>query len=414
MTTIILGGGIIGTTTAYYLAKAGEKVVVLERRSDVALETSFANAGLVAPGHSYAWASPQAPWILLKSLVSKGQSLRFKFVPDWRMYAWCWEFLKNCTHQRALLNTGRKVRLAIYSQSQLAALKAAEGLDFEGGGKGLLYLHRHQTSLDRAAAASSVLTDAGLELRVLDRAQTIQLEPALRSCREHLAGAMFCPTDETGDARLFTKALHERCVGLGVEFLFDTTVNGFQSSADAVQSVETSRGRLTAERFVLALGSYSPGVARRLGYRLPIYPVKGYSVTVPTSPDHDTPRLGGIDEHSLIAWAPFRDRLRITATAEFAGYNTNHSAADLRYMLETARRLFPNGADYSKPSVWAGLRPMTPGGTPIIGATRHSNLFLNVGHGHLGWTWACGTAKIVCDVMQGKAADIDTTGLALT
>jgi len=412
VTTVIFGSVIIGTTTAYYLAKAGEKVIVLDRQSDVALETSFANAGLIAPGHSYTWASPEAPWILLKSLVHGGQSLRLKLGTDWRMYAWCWEFLKNCTTEKALLNTGRKVRLAMYSQVQLNALMQAEQLDFQGASKGLLYLHRDRAALDRAVAAMTVLTDAGLELNVLHPQQIVQMEPALRSSADQLAGALYCPTDQTGDARLFTQALYERCIALGVEFRFNTKVLRIRAG-DVVEAIETSDGTVVAERYVLAFGSYSPITARDLGYQLPIYPVKGYSATFPTHADHIPPTVGGVDEQNLIAWAPFEGRLRVTATAEFAGYDTTHSPGDFEHMIGAARRLFPQGADYSKPSFWAGLRPMTPNGTPLIGPTRHRNFFLNVGHGHLGWTWACGTAKIVSDFVQGRAPDIDLAGLTM-
>jgi D-amino-acid dehydrogenase len=411
MKTVVLGGGIIGVTTAYFLAKSGEEVTVVERQSGVALETSFANAGLVSPGHSYTWASPQAPRILLKSLFSDGQSLRLKLIPDWRMYAWCWKFLKNCTAERARLHTSRKVRLSCYSQAQLKSVTEQEKLVYDRISKGLLYLHRDQEALDRAVANMSVLLENGLALKTLNRTETIAREPALAASGDTLAGSIFCPTDESGDAHLFTKALYERCVALGVKFRFNTTIHRVSATADLVSYVETSQGTIAADRFVLAMGCHSPALVRKLGYRLPVYPVKGYSVTLPILDGHEAPDIGGLDESNLIAWARLGDRLRFTATAEFAGFDTHHQPSDFTHTLRVARGLFPNGADYSQPTYWAGLRPMTPNGTPVVGGTRHRNLFFNTGHGHLGWTWACGTARLIADIMQDREPAIDLTGL---
>ncbi|HLX02265.1 MAG TPA: D-amino acid dehydrogenase [Trinickia sp.] len=413
MKTIVLGGGIVGVTSAYFLAKAGDEVTVVDRRAGVALETSFANAGLVAPGHSYTWASPRAPKIMLKSLFQEGQALRLKLTADWHMWAWCWLFLQNCTEERARVNTSRKVRLCRYSQAQLHALTAAEQLDYERISRGLLYLYRDEAAFASGVAHMSVLTENGLPLETLTPQDAIAKEPALASARNELAGAIYCPTDESGDAYLFTKALYERCVALGVTFQFDTEIQRASASADRIHQIETSRGPIKGDRFVLALGSYSPFLGRTLGYRIPVYPVKGYSVTLPVESGHTPPDLGGVDEKHLVAWARFGDRLRFTATAEFAGYDTRHKPADFTHMLAVARGLFPNGADYSRPSYWAGLRPMTPEGTPIIGATRHRNLFINTGHGHMGWTMSCGTARVLADIMQGRTPELDMTGLTL-
>jgi D-amino-acid dehydrogenase len=413
MKTIVLGGGIVGVTSAYYLAKAGDEVTVIDRQPGVALETSFANAGLVAPGHSYTWASPRAPKIMLKSLFSEGQALRLKLTADWRMWAWCWLFLQNCTAERSRLNTSRKVRLCRYSQAKLQALTEAEQLAYDRISRGLLYVYRDVASFERGIANMSILADAGLPLETLDRTATVEHEPTLAAAADHIAGAIYCPTDESGDAHLFTKALYERCVALGVRFSFSTTVQDMFASADRIDGIQTSRGRTRAERYVLALGSYSPLLVRKLGYRLPVYPVKGYSVTLPIDSGHTPPDVGGVDEHNLVAWARFGNRLRFTATAEFAGFDTRHTPADFTHMLRAAREFFPNGADYTRPAYWAGLRPMTPEGTPIIGATRHRNLFVNTGHGHMGWTMSCGTAQVLTDIMNGRAPELDITGLTL-
>ncbi|MDE1181894.1 D-amino acid dehydrogenase [Paraburkholderia sp.] len=414
MKTIVLGGGIVGVTTAYFLAKAGEDVTVIDRQPGVALETSFANAGLVAPGHSYTWASPRAPKIMLRSLYTEGQALRLKLHPDWRMWAWCWQFLQNCTAEKSRLNTSRKVRLCRYAQAQLQAVTAAERLEYDRISKGLLYVYRDDASFERGVANMSILAENGLPLETLDRAATIEREGALAASGDKIAGSIFCPSDESGDAHLFTKALYARCVALGVKFQFQTDILHLSASADRVDYVETSRGRLSADRYVLALGSFSPFVAKSLGYRLPVYPVKGYSVTLPVEAGHTPPDLGGVDENNLTAWARFGNRLRFTATAEFAGFDTHHTPADFTHMLQAARDLFPNGADYTRPSYWAGLRPMTPEGTPIIGATRHRNFFLNTGHGHMGWTMSCGTARVVTDIIQQRKPELDITGLTLS
>jgi D-amino-acid dehydrogenase len=414
MKTIVLGGGIVGVTTAYFLARAGDEVTVIERQPGVALETSFANAGLVAPGHSYTWASPRAPKIMLKSLYREGQALRLKLNPDWRMWIWCWKFLQNCTVEKSRLNTSRKVRLCRYSQAQLQAVSAAEDLAYDRISQGLLYVYRDTASFERGVANMSILSENGLPLQTLDRRATIEREPALAAAADKLAGAIYCPTDESGDAHLFSKALYARCVELGVKFQFDTSIKRLSASADRVDYVETSQGRLSADRYVLALGSFSPGIARSLGYNLPIYPVKGYSVTLPVEAGHTPPDVGGVDENNLTAWARFGNRLRFTATAEFAGFDTRHTPADFKHMLLAARDLFPDGANYERPTYWAGLRPMTPEGTPIIGATRHSNFYLNTGHGHMGWTMSCGTASILADIMQNRTPEIDITGLTLS
>jgi D-amino-acid dehydrogenase len=414
MKTIVLGGGIVGVTTAYFLARAGDEVTVIERQPGVALETSFANAGLVAPGHSYTWASPRAPKIMLKSLYREGQALRLKLNPDWRMWIWCWKFLQNCTVEKSRLNTSRKVRLCRYSQAQLQAVSAAEDLAYDRISQGLLYVYRDTASFERGVANMSILSENGLPLQTLDRRATIEREPALAAAADKLAGAIYCPTDESGDAPLFSKALYARCVELGVKFQFDTSIKRLSASADRVDYVETSQGRLSADRYVLALGSFSPGIARSLGYNLPIYPVKGYSVTLPVEAGHTPPDVGGVDENNLTAWARFGNRLRFTATAEFAGFDTRHTPADFKHMLLAARDLFPDGANYERPTYWAGLRPMTPEGTPIIGATRHSNFYLNTGHGHMGWTMSCGTASILADIMQNRTPEIDITGLTLS
>ncbi len=408
---VILGAGVIGVTTAYYLAKDGYRVTVIDRQAAPAAETSFANAGLVAPGHALTWASPRAPKILWKSLFSADQALRLKLRADPRMWIWCLKFLRNCNAESARRNTTRKLALCRYSQQELQALTAETGLDYDRQEGGLLYIHRNPASLEAAIRNMAILKENGLPLEVIDPAACARIEPALEAALGKIAGGIYCPTDESGDCHLFTLRLAERCTAMGVTFRFGTEATGFVASDAAVEQVVTDRGTIAGDLFVLALGSYSPILGRKLGLDLPVYPVKGYSATVPVDGHNGAPRLGGVDDTNLVAWARMGDRLRLTATAEFTGYETTHRPEDFRAMLATARDLFPDGGDYERASYWACLRPMTPEGTPIFGTGRQKNLFLNTGHGHMGWTMACGSGRIAADLIAGRKPEIDLAGM---
>jgi D-amino-acid dehydrogenase len=413
--TIVLGAGVIGVTTAYYLAKAGRKVIVIDRQDDVARETSFANAGLVAPGHSYTWASPRAPKILLKSLFLPDQALRLKLSFDPQMWRWCWRFWQNCTAEPSALNTGRKVRLNIYSQAKLNELVARERLEYDQVSKGLLYCYRDQASFDTGAANAGILRKEGLEVKPVDWKQAIAIEPALAGSREPMAGALFAPSDASGDSRKFTTGLAARCRALGVEFMMNTEIRALEHAGDEILGVQTSKGRIAGADYVLALGCYSPALARPLDYRIPVYPIKGYSLTFPIEAARaaSAPSVGGVDENNLVAWARFGDRFRLTAIAEFSGFDLTHRPSNFAHMKATAQSLFPRAADYDSPSYWACLRPMTPEGTPVLGRTRHRNLYLNTGHGHMGWTMACGASKVVVDLMNGAKPEIPLDGMVL-
>lgn len=413
MRVVILGAGVIGVTTAWYLAEDGHEVTVVDRQPAAGNETSFANAGLIAPGHAYTWSSPRAPKILLRSLYKADQALRLKLRADPAMWGWCLKFLRNCTAEKARANTANKLRLCIYSQEALRALTETLRLDYEQRSGGLLYLYRDAASLDRGVANMAILTEGGQRLEVLDAAGCARVDPALAEATGKIAGAIYAPGDESGDCHLFTRALTERCRARGVSFRFNTTVRGFDSAGGHVRAVVTDQGSLAGDLFVLALGSYSPLVVRKLALRLPVYPIKGYSATVPIAGRNGAPTIGGVDENNLVAYCRMGDRLRLTATAEFSGYDTRHKPADFRAMLTSARDLFPQGGDYDRAEYWACLRPMTPEGTPILGASPVKNLFLNTGQGHMGWTMACGSARIVADLIAGRAPAIDITGLTL-
>lgn len=410
-TTVVLGAGVVGITTAYYLASSGRKVVVVDRQEEAATETSFANAGMIAPGHAYTWASPRAPGILFKSLFQDGQALRLKLSIDPSMWSWGLKFLNNCNAERSRLNTSRKLVLCRYSQQALTELTAKEKLQYDLLSKGALYIYRDAASFEKGCNNTRVLVDGGMELKPIAPAEVVAIEPALKYAQPHMAGAIYAPSDESGDARAFTRNLAKRCTEMGVEFRMSTTITGFEHDSHTIHAVLTNKGRITGDEYVLALGSYAPLLVRRLGYRLPIYPVKGYSVTFPTGEGYSPPNVCGVDEDNLVAYARFGDRLRFTATAEFTGYQTTHNPKDFEHMLQCGRQLFPEGADYSKPDYWAGLRPMTPEGTPILGRSNHRNLYFNVGHGHMGWTMSCGSARVLSDIMNNRAVEIDTTGM---
>lgn len=415
MRIAVLGAGVVGVTTAYELAADGHEVVVIDRQDKAAMETSFSNAGMVSPGHAYTWASPRAPKILWQSLFRDDVALRLKPRLDPRMWSWCWRFLMECSAERAAVNTGHKVRLCLYSQERFAEIDRQLGLSYDRRTEGAIYVYREKEHFERGVKAMSVLTNNGVTLKPLSTDEAVEIEPALHPDAANIAGAIYCPTDESGDCHAFTNALAAHAAEkLGVEFRWSTEIRRINVEGDRVVSVETDKGLVIVDAYVLALGSYSPGLSRPIGIDMPVYPVKGYALTIPIEGHNGAPRLPGVDEKYLIAWSRLGQRLRVTATAEFAGFDRSHSERDFAHMLSTIRRLFPNGGAYDKASRWAGLRPMTPKGTPMLGASPKRNLFLNTGHGHIGWTMSMGSARIVADLVAGKTPDIDLAGLTLS
>jgi D-amino-acid dehydrogenase len=413
MRIVVLGGGVMGVTTAYYLAAEGHEVVVLDRQKAVAQETSFANAGLIAPGHVYSWASPRAPMVLLKSLFRDDTALRFRLKADPRLWAWSLRFLANCTAARNRKNTLRKLSLCLYSQKVLNELRLEAKLDFDRTAAGLLYLYRDKAHFDSGVANMAMLNDHGMSLQAVDPARIAELEPQLAHAKDRLAGAIYSPTDESGDCRKFTERVAVAAVGNNVVFMLDHTISRIEFAGDQITGVTTDKGQIEGDAYVLALGSYSPLLASRLGIKLPIYPIKGYSVTLPIEDHKGAPTVAGVDEKNLVAYARLGDRLRLTATADFAGYDTSYEAANFANMLRVARDLFPSAAAYDKPDYWACLRPMTPEGTPILGRCRMKNLYLNTGSGHMGFTMSAGCARIVTDIIAGRNPAIDIDGLTI-
>ncbi|TIS96465.1 D-amino acid dehydrogenase [Mesorhizobium sp.] len=411
MRIVVLGGGVVGVTTAYQLQRDGHDVALIERNAQVAAETSWGNAGMIAPGHSFVWSSPKAPITLLKSLVLKDQALRFKFSADPRLYTWSWLFLMECTAAKARRNTLLKHRLAAYSQAVLREVVADERIDYDRNDRGIVYFHRSQQALDNGVEHMKLLQSDGQEIEVLDRDAIVALDPSLASAKDKIAGGIYCPTDETGDPAKFTRALAAKIIARGGAIHTGTTITGIETSGDAVAQVLTDKEPFRGDAYVLALGSHSPVLARKIGIRLPIYPIKGYSLTIPIGNRPLPPTIGSVDEHNLVAISRFDDRIRVTATAEFAGYDTSHKPTDFAFMKGVAEDLYPDGADYHRAEMWAGLRPMTPNNLPAFGRQRLRNFFLNTGHGHIGWTMSHGSARITADLIAGRAPAIPMDGL---
>lgn len=412
MRVLVLGAGAVGVATAYYLAEDGHEVTVIDRQAEAAGETSYGNAGLVSPGDSYAWASPAALAMFIKSLYRRDLGIRVRPSLDPALLAWTLKFLGQCTPARARINTLRKLRIALYSRECVNAIEAATGIDYDARKEGIVYFYRSPKSLEHGAAHMQLLADNGLEIEVVDRDRLIAIEPGLEAAKDKLAGGIYSPMDQTGDPAKFTRRLASwLAANRNVEFAYSTVISGLETESDRVTRVATDKGPLAADAFVLSLGSNSPLIARRIGVRLPIYPVKGYSMTVPISDLRLGPRLGGVDEDKLVAYSRLGDRLRVASTAEFAGYDVSHRPEDFRSVLAVAGELFPGAFDPGQAEFWAGLRPMTPTSVPILGPARYRNFHLNVGHGHVGWTMAAGSGKFVADLLSGRKPEIAPDGL---
>jgi D-amino-acid dehydrogenase len=411
MRIVVLGGGVVGVTTAYQLQKDGHEVVVIDRNSEVASETSWGNAGMIAPGHSFVWSSPKAPMTLLKSLFLKDQALRFKLSTDPQLYTWSLRFLLECTAAKAKRNTLLKHRLAAYSQAILREVVADEDINYDRNDRGIVYFHRSQQALDKGVEHMKLLQSDGQVIEVLDRDGVIALEPSLASAKDKIAGGIYCPTDETGDSAKFTRGLAAKVIARGGTIRTGTTITAIETSGDGVAQVITDKGAIKGDAYVLALGTHSPGIARKIGIGLPIYPIKGYSLTIPVGNRPMPPTIASVDEHNLVAISSFGDRIRVTATAEFAGYDTSHKPADFAFMKRVTEELYPEGADYDRAEMWAGLRPMTPTNLPFFGRKRFRNLYLNTGHGHIGWTMSHGSARITADLIAGRTPAIPMDGL---
>jgi D-amino-acid dehydrogenase len=414
MKVVILGSGVIGVASAYYLAKAGHEVQVVDRQAAPALETSFGNAGEISPGYSAPWAGPGVPIKAIKWMLMQHSPLVIWPMFDPAMWRWGAMMLANCTERAYALNKSRMVPIAEYSRDCMKALRKDTAITYDDRAQGTLQLFRTQKQLDSIGGDVDVLKQYGVPYRVLDKAGFCEVEPALKLTQEKFVGALLLPNDETGDCFKFTQTLATMAQQLGVKFHFNTTIDGIDKSGGQISGVRTSAGVLKADRYIVALGSHSPQMIRPLGIRIPVYPVKGYSITVPITDAAGAPESTVMDETHKVAVTRLGDRIRVGGTAELAGYSLNLREARRGTLEHVVSDLFPTGGDVSKASFWCGLRPMTPDGTPIVGVTPIPNLLLATGHGTLGWTMAAGTGRVMADIVSGKKPDIDISGLGMS
>ena len=414
MKIAVLGAGVIGVTSAYYLRQAGHEVTVIERQSAPALETSFANAGEISPGYASPWAAPDVPRKALRWLFMEHAPLILRPSLDPAMLRWCTAMLRNCTSARYALNKSRMVRLAEFSRDRLTELRAETGIAYDERSLGTLQLFRTQKQLDGIAQEVEVLRAGGVPFEVLDADGCRAVEPGLAAAGDAIVGGLRLPNDQTGDCFKFTNALAGIVAAQGVSFAFDTGIVGLRVEAGRIAAVETDRGAIAADAYLVCLGSYSPRLLRPLGMRLPVYPIKGYSITVPIEDEQRAPVSTLLDESYKVAITRLGDRIRVGGMAEIAGFDTSLSPARRRTLEHSVATLFPNAGNLEAASFWAGLRPMTPDGTPVIGATRIPNLFLNTGHGTLGWTMACGSGHLIADLMSGRKPALRCDDLAIS
>ena len=413
MKVLVLGAGVIGVTIAYELAGAGHEVVVLDRQDGPGRETSFANAGEVSPGYSAPWAGPGVPLKAIKWLAMHHRPLVIRPHLDGAMLLWCVATLANCTAARYAVNKARMVRLAEYSRDCLRALRAATGIAYDERMRGTLQLFRTQKQFDGSASDIAVLRKSGVAFELLDRDGCIRHEPALARVRQKFVGGLLLPGDETGDCFKFTERLAGLAAERGVAFRFATPIRAIARQGDRIAGVATVTETMSADAYVVALGSHSPLLLDPVGVRIPVYPVKGYSITVPIDDAAGAPESTVMDESHKVAVTRLGDRIRVGGTAELAGYTLRLHEARKKTLAHVVDDLFPGGGDLGRAEFWCGLRPMTPDGTPVVGPTPIANLFLATGHGTLGWTMAAGTARVIADVVSGRSAGINLEGLTI-
>jgi D-amino-acid dehydrogenase len=411
MRVVVLGAGVIGVTTAYALARQGHEVTVIDRQPGPALETSFANAGEISPGYASPWAAPGIPAKAVKWLFMKHAPLIIQARPDLAKIEWVGRMLMNCTASAYAINKSRMVRLAEYSRDCLIALRETTGITYDERTQGTLQLFRTEKQVAAAEKDIAVLKADGVPFEVLDPAACVRAEPGLAPNIGKIAGGLRLPGDETGDCFKFTNRLATMAEDLGVSFRWGVTIHALESDGTRIVAVTTSAGRITADSFVLAMGSYSPALARPFGMRLPVYPVKGYSITAPIVNEDRAPVSTVMDETHKIAITRLGDRIRVGGMAEISGFNNHLHPKRQATLTHSVEDLFGGAADQSKATFWSGLRPMTPDGTPLVGASTVPNLYLNTGHGTLGWTMAAGSAQVVADMISGRAPAIDATDL---
>jgi len=409
MKVLVLGAGVIGVTAAYYLNRAGHEVTVVDRQPGAGLETSFANGGQLSASHSMPWSSPSAPFLMLKWLGRRDAPLLWRLRADPAQWLWGLRFLANCTPGRSSANMEKNLALALHSRALLREIRAEAGIRYDERSQGILQIFRNAIQFDAAAKDAERMTQLGCAETVLDRDGCLMLEPALRDTGETIVGGVHAPDDETGDAHTFTHELARVIAERGVQFRYEVNVIGFDVEGSEIVGVVTNHGELKSDAYVMAFGSYSQLLLRPLGIDPHIFPTKGYSVTVPTEGRNGAPTVSITDVDHKIVYSRLGDRMRVAGTAEFAGFDSTLTEDRARVILTYAQQQFPNAGDFTKAKLWTGLRPLTPDGVPVLGRSRFSNLYLDTGHGTLGWTHAAGSGQVVADLIDGKTPVLDMT-----
>jgi D-amino-acid dehydrogenase len=412
MKVIVLGAGVVGTACAWFLSKAGHQVTVIDRQPAAGLETSFANGGQISVSHAEPWANPSAPLKVLKWMFREDAPLLFRLRADLRQWLWCLRFVRECTPARTRRNIARIVNLGLYSRAALRELRAETGLQYDHLQRGILHFYTSAQEFEAAQEPARVMREFGCELDMKTPAECVAIEPALRPLQHRIAGGSYTPSDESGDAHLFTQGLARLCAARGVVFLHDTVIERLVCTSTRIETVQISaadghHAALQADAFVMALGSYSPALLRPCGIHLDIYPAKGYSLTMPVADPARAFQVSLTDDEYKLVFSRLGDRLRVAGTCELNGYDLELNAARCKAILRRTEELFPGAGDASRAVYWTGLRPATPSNVPYIGATRYENLYLNTGHGTLGWTHACGSGKALADIIGGRRPEVD-------
>jgi D-amino-acid dehydrogenase len=412
MKVIVLGAGVVGTASAWFLRKAGHEVVVVDRQPGAGLETSYANGGQISVSHAEPWANPQAPLKVLKWLAREDAPLLFRLRADWRQWLWGLKFLRECTPARTRHNIMQIVNLGLYSRGLLRELRAETGIRYDHLERGILHFYTSQQEFDAAQEPARIMRELGCELDMKTPDQCVAIEPALAHARDRIVGGSMTPCDESGDAHLFTRRLADLCAAKGVRFVYGASVTAIAAEGEAVSHVEVVSGsgqreRITGDGYVVALGSHSPRLLAPLGVSLDVYPAKGYSVTMPVLDPAAAYHVSLTDDEYKLVFSRLGDRLRIAGTCELNGYDTSLNEVRCRAIVRRAEELFPGAGDDERAEYWTGLRPATPSNVPCIGRTKYRNLYLNTGHGTLGWTHACGSGRAIADIVSSRAPEVD-------
>ena len=413
MHILVLGAGVVGTTTAWYLQKQGHQVTVVDRQNQAGLEASYANGGQISVSHAEPWANPSAPLKVMKWLFQPDAPLLFRPRLDPAQWRWALSFLGQCTSARAAHNIRQMVNLGTYSRSQLQALRKEAGIEYNHLEKGILHFYTNPAEFDGAMEPTRIMQDLGCDRQIIDADRAVELEPALKPIRNRIAGATYTSEDESGDARMFTQNLAKRCAEAGVEFRYGTEILGFERAGERVLGIQTLRDghheTLRADAYVLSMGSFSAALASQLGIFLNIYPAKGYSITVPVKNEEAAFNVSLTDDEYKLVYSRLGDRMRVAGTAELNGYSRKLNYTRCRAIVRRTAEVMPEAGYWDQAEFWTGLRPATPSNVPYIGKSHFANLYLNTGHGTLGWTHSCGSAAALADIIDGRKPEVDFT-----